>query len=165
MGVVAAQVLATCTNQSRRQALETNYYVFRRAHKAIIRTWSFVLKQRGLGHEGGERVRGNAFFLNPLLVLHGARHMCEDELGPLRSGGSGVLFCAELLGEEQEAILHHDPPLIAALYSAVSDSAVTGGFKSCKQIDIDLKKGREFHILIWSSCTGGTAQVKALASD
>ena len=91
--------------------------------------------------------------------------MCEDELGPLRSGGSGVLFCAELLGEEQEAILHHDPPLIAALYSAVSDSAVTGGFKSCKQIDIDLKKGREFHILIWSSCTGGTAQVKALASD
>ena len=141
VGVVAAQVLATCTNQSRRRALETNDYVFRRAHKAIIRTWSFVLKQRGLGHEGGERVKENAFFLNPLLVLHGAHGTThEDELGPFRSGGSGVVFCAELLGGQQEAIVHHDPPLIAALCSAVSDSAVTDGFKSCKQIDIDLKK-------------------------
>ena len=63
--VVAARVLATCTNQSRRRALETKYYVFRCAHKAIIHTWSFVLKQRGLGHEGGERVSEIAFFLNP----------------------------------------------------------------------------------------------------
>jgi hypothetical protein len=47
----------------------------------VLRTWSFVLKQRGLGHEGGEGVRGNAFFLY--------QHcMSEDELGPLRSGVS-----------------------------------------------------------------------------
>jgi hypothetical protein len=63
-----------------------------------------------------------------------------------RCGPEGQEFCSAL--NCWEAIVLHDPPLIAALCSAVSDLAVTDGFKSCKQIDIDLKKGREFHILI-----------------
>ena len=69
MGVVVAQVLATCTNQSNRRALFTGCYACCGVHNIMLRTWSFVLKQRGLGHEGEERVRGNAFFLYPPLVL------------------------------------------------------------------------------------------------
>jgi hypothetical protein len=62
VGVVVAQVLATCTNQSSRRALVIECYARSGAHKTMLRTWSFVLKQRGLGHEGGERVRRNNFF-------------------------------------------------------------------------------------------------------
>ena len=69
MGVVVAQVLATCTNQSSRRALVTERYAYCGAYNIMLRTWSFVLKQRGLGHEDGEGVRGNAVFLYPPLVL------------------------------------------------------------------------------------------------
>lgn len=65
VGVVVAQVLATCTNQSSRRALVIECYARSGDHNITLRTWSFVLKQRGLGHEGGERVRGNGFFLYP----------------------------------------------------------------------------------------------------
>jgi len=75
VGVVVAQVLATCTNQSSRRALVIEYYyACCSAHNITLRTWSFVLKQRGLGHEGGER------------------HMYEDQLGPMRSGEDGGVF-------------------------------------------------------------------------
>ena len=57
----------------------------------MLRTWSFVLKQRGLGHEDEERVRGEAFFLYAPLVLPCAQHMDEDQHGPCRSGEAGVL--------------------------------------------------------------------------
>lgn len=63
VGVVVAQVLVTCTNQSSRRALIIKHYARCGAHNIMLRTWSFVLKQRGLGHEGRERVRRNAFFL------------------------------------------------------------------------------------------------------
>ena len=57
---VVVPVLAICTSQSRRQALTVgDDYLCRYAHKIGIRTWSFVLKQRGLGHEGREEVREN----------------------------------------------------------------------------------------------------------
>src|SRR5258708_25628874 len=63
VGVFAAQALATCTNQSSRRALVTDCYTICGGHKVVLRTWSFVLKHRDLGHEGGEGERGNPFFL------------------------------------------------------------------------------------------------------
>ena len=58
MVAVVVLVLATCTSQSHRQALAiADDYSCYCASKIRIRTWSFVLKQRGLGHEGGEEVR------------------------------------------------------------------------------------------------------------
>jgi len=53
VGVVVAQVLATCTNQSSKRALVIEGHACYGAHNIMLRTWSFVLKQRGLGHEGG----------------------------------------------------------------------------------------------------------------
>ena len=59
---VVVLVLATCTSQSRRQALAVaDNYLCGCVNKIRIRTWSFVLKQRGLGHEGGEGVRENTW--------------------------------------------------------------------------------------------------------
>jgi len=74
VGVVVAQVLATCTNQSSKRALVTESYARCGTHNIMLRTWSFVLKQRGLGHEGEEGLRGNAYFLYPPLVLPCAQH-------------------------------------------------------------------------------------------
>ena len=56
MAAAVALVPVTCTNQSRERALRST--VIRDADKLYcemkIRTWSFVLKQRGLGHQGGK---------------------------------------------------------------------------------------------------------------
>ena len=87
VGVFVAQVLATCTSQSSRRALFIECYACRGAHNITLRTWSFVLKQRGLGHEDGERVRGKACFLCATLLPCAQHH--EDQLGPLRSGEGG----------------------------------------------------------------------------
>jgi hypothetical protein len=97
VGVVVAQVLATCTNQASRRALVVieSYACCGAAHNTMLRTWSFVLKQRGLGHEDGEGVRGKAFFymrhsFSPAQSSEST--MSEDQLGPLRSGEDGCVF-------------------------------------------------------------------------
>ena len=54
VGAAVALVLVTCTNQSRRRALVIDVNLRRGDDRITIRTWSFVLKQRGLGHEGGK---------------------------------------------------------------------------------------------------------------
>jgi hypothetical protein len=58
----------------------------------MLHTWSFVLKQRGLSHEDGERVKGKACFLYAPLVLPCAQHLNDVQLGPLRSGEDVIVF-------------------------------------------------------------------------
>jgi hypothetical protein len=88
VGVVVAQVLATCTNQSNRRALVTEcHYACCGTRNIMLRTWSFVLKQRGLGHEGwrGGKRKCLVSISATRFALRTAP-MYEDQLGPLRSG-------------------------------------------------------------------------------
>ena len=58
----------------------------------MLRTWSFVLKQRGLGHEDKEGVRGKVFFYMRHSFCPVQSTMNEDQLGPLWSGDDGCVF-------------------------------------------------------------------------
>jgi hypothetical protein len=143
VGVVAAQVLATCTNQSRGRALGTEYYVSRYAHKILIRTWSFVLKQRGLGHEG-EGVRGNAFFLYPTAVW-------RTRTTPCMSSARYDPGCCSSRRSHDDRMIHRSPALTTEMFSAASASVSTESFTSHKKsalwpvIHTNDAKNREIH--------------------
>ena len=87
---VVVPVQATCTSQSHGQALAVaDDYLCLCAHQIRIRTWSFVLKQRGLCHEGGEEVRENTPIPLPYLALG-----CGAKQSPARYRGTTPLSTA-----------------------------------------------------------------------
>jgi len=69
-----SQLLSRCrrlapVNRMDRPFAVADDYLFLCVHQIRIRTWSFVLKQRGLCHEGGEEVRENTPIPLPNLAL------------------------------------------------------------------------------------------------
>ena len=64
----------------------------------MLRTWSFVLKQRGLGHEGWRGGKRKCLFsISATCFALRTAPMYEDQLGPLRSGEDWSTFISNIM--------------------------------------------------------------------